>query len=85
MILSKFTKKSDFLPFNEIWLMFQPIPMYETNATQLHFLVQLFWYLSQRSGLICSIFCTRLYSKDIHCDESQFFDLVSNGMKIRIQ
>ena len=46
MIWSKFTKKSDFLHFNEIWLMFRPIPMYETNAIQLHFLVQLFWYLS---------------------------------------
>ena len=67
MILSKFTKKSDFLHFNEIWLMFRPIPMYETNAIQLHFIVRLFWYLSQWSGSICSIFCTRLYSKDIHC------------------
>ena len=67
MIWSKFTKKSDFLHFNEIWLMFRPIPMYETNAIQLHFLVRLFWYLSQWSGLICSIFCTPLYSKDIHC------------------
>ena len=67
-ILSKFTKKSDFLHFNEIWLMFQPIPMYETYDIQLHFLVRLFWYLSQWSGLICSIFCTRLYSKDIHCE-----------------
>ena len=47
--------------------MFRPIPMYETNAIQLHFIVRLFWYLSQWSGLICSIFCTRLYSKDIHC------------------
>ena len=36
--------------------------MYETNAIQLHFLL---W-----SGWICSIFCTRLYSKDIHCDPS---------------
>ena len=33
----------------------------------MHFLVRLFWYLSQWSGLICSIFCNRLYSKDIHC------------------
>ena len=41
--------------------------MYKTNAIQLHFLVRLFWYLSQWSGLICSIFCTRPYSKDIHC------------------
>ena len=67
MIWSKFTKKSDFLHFNEIWLMFRPIPMYETNDIQLHFLVQLFWYLSQWSGLICYIFCNHLYSKDIHC------------------
>ena len=37
MILSKFTKKSDFLHFNEIGLMFRPIPMYETSAIQLHF------------------------------------------------
>ena len=49
--------------------MFQPIPMYETNAIQLHFLVWLFWYLSQWSGSICSIFCNRLYSKDIHCGQ----------------
>ena len=69
MIWLKFTT-SDFLHFNEIWLMFQPIPMYETNAIQLHFLVRLFWYLSQCSGSMCSIFCTRLYSKDIHCDTS---------------
>ena len=47
--------------------MFGPIPMYETNAIQLHFLVQLFWYLSQWFGSICSIFCNRLYNKDIHC------------------
>ena len=60
-------KLSDFLHFNEIWLMFQPFPMYETNAIQLHFLWWFFWYLSQWSGSICSIFCTRLYSKDIHC------------------
>ena len=66
MILSKFTEKSDFLHFNESWLMFRPIPMYETNAIQLHFLEQLFWYLSQWSGLICYIFCNRLYSKDTH-------------------
>ena len=46
---------------------FGPIPMYETNAIQLHFLWWFFWYLSQWSGLICSIFCNRLYSKDIHC------------------
>ena len=51
--------------------MFRTIPMYETNAIQLHFLVQLFWYLSQWSGSICSIFCTRLYSKDIHCVKRQ--------------
>ena len=50
--------------------MFRPIPMYETNAMQLHFLVRLFWYLSQWSDLICSIFCTRLYSKDILCGQS---------------
>ena len=55
MILSKFTKKSDFLHFNEIWLMFRPIPMYETNAIQLHFLVRLYWYQLQRSGSICFI------------------------------
>ena len=67
MIWSKFTNKNDFLHFNEIWLMFWPIPIYETNAIQLHFLVQLFLYLSQWSGLICPIFCTRLYSRDIHC------------------
>ena len=30
--------------------MFKPIPMYKTNAIQLHFLLQLFWYLSQWSG-----------------------------------
>ena len=60
-------KLSDFLHFNEIWLMFPQFPMYETNAIQLQFLVQLFWYLSQWSGLTCFIFCTRLYSKDIHC------------------
>ena len=47
--------------------MFRPIPMYETNDIQLHFLVQLFWYLSQWSGLICIIFYNRLYNKDIHC------------------
>ena len=67
MIWSKFTKKSDFLHFNEIWLMFRPIPMYQNNAIQLYFLVRLFWYLSQWSGSICSIFCTRLHSKNIHC------------------
>ena len=33
----------------------------------MHFLLWFFWYLSQWSGLICSIFCTRLFSKDIHC------------------
>ena len=60
-------KLSDFLHFNEIWLMFPPNPMYETNAIQLHFLLWFFWYISQWSGWICSIFCTRLYSKDIHC------------------
>ena len=52
---------------NAIWLMVRPFPMCETNAIQLHFLVWLFWYLSQWSGSICFIFCTRLYSKDIHC------------------
>ena len=41
--------------------------MYETNAIQLHFLLWFFWYISQWSDWICSIFCTRLYSKDIHC------------------
>ena len=30
-------KLSDFLHLNEIWLMFQPFPIYETNAIQLHF------------------------------------------------
>ena len=30
-------------------------------------LVRLFWYLSHWSGSICSIFCNRLYCKDIHC------------------
>ena len=61
MIWSKFTKKSDFLHFIEIWLMFRPIPMYETNAIQLHFLVRLFWYLSQWSGSICwVIFYTKI-------------------------
>ena len=64
MIWSKLTKKSDLLHFNQIWLMFRPIPMYEINAIQLHFLVQL-------SGLICSIFCTSLYSKDIHRGASE--------------
>ena len=44
--------------------MFRPILMYETNAIQL----RLFWYLSQWSGSICSIFCNRLYIKDIHCE-----------------
>ena len=56
-------KLSDFLHFNEIWLMFQPIPMYETNAIQLHFLVQLYWYLLQWSGLICSNFVTIYIAK----------------------
>ena len=60
-------KLSDFLHFNEIWPMFPPNPMYETNAIQLHFLLWFFWYISQWSGWISSIFCTRLYSKDIHC------------------
>ena len=60
-------KLSDFLHFNDIWLMFPQFPMYETNAIQLQFLVPLFWYISQWSSLICSIFCTRLYSKDVHC------------------
>ena len=32
------------------------------------FLMWLFWYLSQWSGSICSIFCNRLYSEDIHCE-----------------
>ena len=67
LFLVNFDQIINFLHFIEIWLMFRPIPMYETNAIQLHFLVRLFWYLSQWSGLICSIFCTRLYSKDIHC------------------
>ena len=44
--------------------------MYEINVIQLHFLMWFFWYLSQWSGLICSIFCNRLYSKDIHCATS---------------
>ena len=56
-----------FRHFKEVWPVFRPIPMYETYAIQLHFLVQLFEYLSQWSGSICFIFCTRLYSKDIHC------------------
>ena len=64
---NKMTKLSDFLHSNEIWLMFRPIPMYGTNAIQLHFLMRLFWYLSHWSGLICSIFCTCLYIKDTHC------------------
>ena len=79
MIWSKFTKKRDFLHFNEIWLMFRPIPMYETNAIQLYFLVRLFWYLSQWSGSICSIFCTRLYSKDIHCDTLKECFFINNS------
>ena len=58
--------------------MFRPIPMYENNAIQLHFLVQLFWYLSQWSGSIWSIFYTRLYSKDIHC-ELQNQEMISEG------
>ena len=60
-------KLSDFLHFNEIWPMFPPNPMYETNAIQLHFLLWFFWYISQWSDWICSIFCTLLNSKDIHC------------------
>ena len=47
------------------------VPTISNVGDQCHsiaFLVQLFWYLSQWSGLICSIFCNRLYSKDIHCD-----------------
>ena len=67
MIWSKFTENSGFLNFNEIWLIFRPIPLYETNAIQLHLLVRLFWYPSQWSGSICSIFCTRLYTTGIHC------------------
>ena len=38
-----------------------------------------FWYISQWSGWISSIFCTRLYSKDIHCDphaHRTYFDSV---------
>ena len=66
-------KLSDFLHFNEIWLMFPPNPMCETNAIQLHFLLWFFWYIAQWSGWICSIFCTHLYSKDIHfCYVSEF-------------
>ena len=47
--------------------MFPPNPMYETNGIQLDFLLWFFWYISQWPSWICSIFCTRLYSKDIHC------------------
>ena len=60
-------KLSDFLHFNEIWPMFPPNPMYETNTIQLYFLLWFFWYISQWSGWISSIFCTRLYSRNIHC------------------
>ena len=53
--------------------MFPPNPMYDTNAIQLHFLLWFFWYIAQWSGWICSIFCTHLYSKDIHfCYVSEF-------------
>ena len=38
-------KLSDFLNFNEIWQMFPPNPMYETNAIPLHFLLWFFWYI----------------------------------------
>ena len=72
-------KLSDFLHFNEIWPMFPPNPMYETNAIQLHFLLWFFWYISQWSGWISSIFCTRLYSKDIHCVVVSFMKKTSQG------
>ena len=73
-------KFCNFLRFIEIWLMFPPFPMYETNAIQLHFLVRFFWYLSLWSGLICSIFCTRLYSKDIHCEVKAKQNVVENSL-----
>ena len=60
-----------------LWLMFPPNPMYETNAIQLHFLLWFFWYISQWSGWISSIFCTRLYSKDIHCA----FEVISDHLE----
>ena len=67
---------------NGNWLMFQPVPTYETNAIQMHLLMRSFWHLSQWSDFICCIFCNRLYSKDIHCEgvkNCRFWDDIVYG------